>query len=254
MRTIWTIAKLTFLKLRRDRIQVAAIVGGLGLIAFATLASQWALEDVLKIFFDFATFGCHVVGAGVALFWGTKMVADARRDGSLEIHLAAPVGRGAWIIGNFLGLSFALLLLALILLPFWQVALFSLSFGWMTSQQLMVFPLLVLGWMVMGALAIFFASFTSAAVALFCGSCLWVAGLVSFPVARALGAETPETTRKLVEGIAMVWNLKQFQMGEIITTPLSVEEWAHHCLHGLALALFLVALASLLFRNRDVAS
>lgn len=256
MRTSLIIANLTFLKLRRDRVQIGAVVGGLGLIAFAALASQWALEDILKIFFDFATFGCHVIGASIALFWGTKMVADARRDGSLEIHMAAPVGRSSWIVGNFLGLSAALIVLGGILLAFWQVAMMYLGFGWMTPQQLMIFPLLILGWMVIGALAIFFASFTSAAVALFCGSSAWVAGLVSFPVSRALGSETPESTRKLVEGIAMIWNLKQFQIGELATSSqaMTLKEWGNYCAHGLALSLFLVALACLFFRNRDVTS
>ncbi len=248
------IAAMTFLKLRRDRIFLPAVVCGAVGIAFAVLVSFWSIEEIRKLLFDFGTVGFLLLGVMVALFWGTKVINDARKDGSIEIILATPVSRLSWLCGNYLGLALALLLLAALLLAVWQVILFGFGLSMMTSQEWIACGFIVLLWLVVAALSACFATLASSAVALFCSLVLCVSGFLAAPVLQTLSPEVPESTRRLVEGIATVWNLKQFSFAETVavgTFP-STAELGWRIGYGLSLIVVLLLASVLMFRQQDL--
>lgn len=254
MSETWAVARLVFTKLLRDRIFIPALIGGSALILFALLASLWGIEEFYKILFDFGSAGLGVIGSLVAIFWGTKSVHDAKKDGSIEVHLSAPISRNAWIAGNFLGLAIGLLNLAVILALVFQALMFFLGSGVFTADQLWLFPLLYLGWLVLGALAILLSSLTSSAVALFTCVMMWGVGLVASPIYFALGNETPDSTKKIVGAIAQAWNLRLFNIGEFLAQnqPVPRSELVDRGVYGLAVCVVLTLIAMLAFRRRDV--
>ena len=248
------IVRETFLRLRRDKIFAPAIIAGLSLLGLSGLASYWGIEEFFKILYDLGTTAFQLTGATVAIFWGNKIISDSRQEGSLEVQLASPVSRSTWIIGKFLGLSLALILVALIFILGWEGIYLGYHMGLMPSHDLIIFAYLTLSWLVMGAISILFASFANAGVAMFCSAWMFLTGLISAPIAQALAPETPESTKKIVEILASLWNLHLFNLSTLITQgePLDQLLLASRLGYGLLLIGFCVSLSCLIFQNRDL--
>ncbi len=257
MRKLLAVTKETLLLLRRDKIFVPATIIGALTCGLAVLASDWGIEEFDKILFDIGAVGYHLTGVAVAMLWGTKAVSDSRAEGSLEVQLAAPVSRPVWLLGKFLGLSICMLMLGGILLAILQALMLTTNFGWMGQKHAIVFGLLTINWLVVAALAILFASFASANIALFCTLCIWLAGLVTAPVARSVSPKTPEYIRWVVEKISLVWDLQRFNMsylGEYEAVIPSLHEIGWRAGYGAAIILFAVIAACTIFSRRDLVS
>ncbi len=181
MRALAAVSMETFLRLRRDKIFVPAALVGCGLLIMSGLASYWGVEEFIKILYDLGSFAWLMTGTTVAIFWGNKIIADSRQEGSLEVQLASPISRSIWLIGKFVGLTGALVLLSLIFLMGWQSIYLGYGMGWMPMRDVILFSLLSMSWVVMAAVSIFFASLASGAVALFCSIWMFVAGLITAP-------------------------------------------------------------------------
>lgn len=247
------VALETFTLLRRDKV-IAPVIGvAVAVAIFAVLASDWSVEDFTKILYDVGFFGFYVTGSLIALFFGTKTVGDSRQEGSLEVQLAAPIGRGTWLLGKFLGLGLTLILVGCVVLVLWQAAMLVGNFGWMTAPQLLAFAFLVVSWLVLSAAAVFLASMMRAPLAFFCGLALWVLGLASSLVANALGSETPALTRKVVGWIARIWDLQQFNLiGRVLDkTLMPGHEIAVRSGYGVVLILLFITVSYIVFSRRD---
>lgn len=254
LRSLWILSLETYVLLKRDRVFAPAVAMGLAVAALAALACTWSVEDYRKILYDVGLFGFQVTGGLVALVWGTKAVADSRLEGSLEVQLAAPVSRSVWLLGKFVGLVLCLTLLGVVLLVIWQVTLLLAGYGAMSKAELLAFVLMGVGWIVLAALALFFAAMTRQGVALFATLSAWVAGLAAAPVATALGSETPATTRHLVAILARYWDFNQFNFAEHVLDPAlpALADIAARFAYGGLLALLLLTLACVIFSRRDV--
>ncbi|MBD3333924.1 MAG: ABC transporter permease subunit [Candidatus Eisenbacteria bacterium] len=105
MRSAWIVARLTFLEIRRDR--VLAIIGGLALLSMGLsyLFTFLALGQGRRIIIDFGFGLGTLLGVALVIFVGTTLLHRESAGGSLDLILARPVGRGAFLVGKFLGLS-----------------------------------------------------------------------------------------------------------------------------------------------------
>jgi ABC-type transport system involved in multi-copper enzyme maturation permease subunit len=254
MEKLWILARETLILLRRDKVMVPALLGSLLISGFANLASDWSVEDFQKILFDIGYFGFSVTGALIAIFWGTKVLSDSRQEGSMEVHLAAPINRSTWILGKFTGLKLCLFLVLCGFLVLWQALMLLNDFGWMTASQILLFLFMYVGWMVCGALGMAFATAAGQTTALFCTLCLWVCGLSSASISQTLSSETPESTRLIVQVIARVWNLGQFSLIDSVvgTAPLDLRDLGLRLAYGVLLILLFLTIACLVIRKRDL--
>ncbi len=255
MRTILAVASETFLRLRRDKVFLPALLIGIGLLGLTGLASYWGVEEFFKILYDLGTAAYLFTGSAVAIFWGNKIVSDSRQEGSLEVQLASPIGRSSWLIGKFLGLSAALVLLGVGFLIAWQGIYLSYGMGYMKGVDLLMFALLTMVWFVLAALSIFFAALATQAVALFCSIWMFVCGLISGPILQALSPETPESTRKVVGVIAGIWNLHLFNISQTMSRyyiPEIPSDLGLRFGYGVLLCGFFLAAACLAFQKRDI--
>jgi ABC-type transport system involved in multi-copper enzyme maturation permease subunit len=251
---LFTTASTTFTLLRRDRIFIPFLISALAISVFAQLASDWGVEEFSKILNDIGFFGFQMTGSFVALFWGTKMVSDSRTEGSIEVELAAPIQRTTWLIGKYLGLTAALLLLGVLIVVSWQAMMLLNDFGWMKPAEWTAFGFTILAWSVLGAVAVMFGCLIRQTVALFVSLALWVTGLCSAVVANTLHPDTPESTKRLVSGIARAWDLQQFNLvsSAVSGIPLPWEELGWRLAYGVLLIVFVLSTASFLFNRRDV--
>lgn len=253
MRSLLLVALESFRLLRRDRIFVPALFACALVAAFANLASEWSIEDFHKILIDIGFGGFHLAGSAVAIFWGVKTLADARDSGALEVQLAAPISRTSWLLGRYGGLAATLLLLGLVILAFWQTFMLLNDYDWMTRRELVGFAFLLLGWLVLAALAMFLATFCGQGVALFGTASLWVAGMATSLVAATLPPDAAASTRRVVATLARFWDLQQLNLVDFATGLAKVEpeELLLRGSYGLILIGILLTLAALLFHRRD---
>ncbi|MEY4630456.1 MAG: hypothetical protein RIQ81_576 [Pseudomonadota bacterium] len=254
MRAISLVTIESFLLLRRDKIFLPAAIAGGFIAMFANIASEWGIEEFSKILFDIGAFGFHLTGSLVAIFWGTKTVSEARADGSLEIQLAAPISRVAWLTGKYLGLVFALTLLWLMLVAFWQLLMLANDFGAMSRPQLIFFSFQLLEWCLVGALSLFFSTFAGVTIAMFASITTWLVGLVTMPVYQALPPGVDRVTGVIVKALAQIWDLRQFNLSGFAVglEQISDGELRLRAAYGIILILFIMSVSCVFFRRRDV--
>lgn len=254
MRALNSITWETFLRLRRDKIFLPAALIGLGLLAFSGLASYWGVEEFFKILYDLGSASYLFTGATVAIFWGNKIIADSKQEGSLEVQLASPVNRSVWLTGKFLGLSMSLLVLASIFIVAWQTIYWSYGMGWIPLKDFLLFAVLTVSWIVMGAVSIFFSSLAQGAIALFCSIWVFVVGLLSAPIMQALSPDTPPATRKAVELLAGLWNLHSFNLSAYASTPnfVGLFDILGRLGYGALLVGLMLSLSCFFFQRRDI--
>ena len=253
---LFVITSETFLLLRRDKVFLPALVCGAVIFIFANLASEWGIEEFTKILYDMGTLGFHITGAIVAIFWGTKLISDSRREGSLEVQLASPVNRITWILGRYFGLCLALFALGSVLLVAWQIMTYFNNFGIMELRYLIIFGFFMLSWFVLAALALLFASMASQAVAMFSALCVWIAGLMSASVAATLSPNTPASTRFFIEKVKMIWNLQAFNLSDYVDIGAKLPatgDLVVRLMYGFLLIAVLLTIAVVSFNKRDLA-
>ena len=249
-----TVTLESFTKLRRDKIFLPALIGGGGLLFLATLIGFWGIEEFYKIIYDIGTAGLAFISATVAIFWGTKSVADSKTEGSIEVQLASPIDRSVWLCGKFLGLAIGLLVLGICFLAFWQGLCFYYGMGVIPSKVVVIFFLITLGSMVLGALATFLSTVCTQATALFSAFVLWILGLLSEPISLALSPNTDEASKFLVSLIARFWNFQVFNLSEYAYTSSwpSSSEILFRYGYGFLCIIFLLSLSCFIFKHKDV--
>jgi ABC-type transport system involved in multi-copper enzyme maturation permease subunit len=253
LRAIVVIALETFTLMRRDKVFLPAVVAGIVIAALSSIVSDWGISEFEKILVDVAYFGFSVTGGLVAIFWGTKAVTDSRSDGSLEVQLAAPVGRTTWLIAKYAGMVLSLCMLALIFAGVWIVIARTNYFDLLKPSYAWMLGFMLLGWLALAACATLFASFCRQPVAMFATLTLWALGLVSSLVAHALLPGTPKLTRTIVEGVARFWDLQQLSLVRAATVgpwPTQAELGTRGA-YGILLVLIMITVACLIFARRD---
>jgi ABC-type transport system involved in multi-copper enzyme maturation permease subunit len=246
----------SFLRLRRDKLFYPAIFVALILFVFASLASDWMIEDVRKALFDLGFFTFHLTGGIIAIFWGIKLISDSATDGSIEVQLALPVGRSTWFVGNFLGLALALVFIGVLLAGIWQAVIYSFGFGLMSQAELVAIGFLLVLWIILAALTTFLAVFTSQGVTLFGSLIAWIVGLASYPVSKIVTPDTPHAMKTLIDAVAYIWDLRQFNLAEFVfeqTWSLPQEMAVAKLTYGGILIVIFVSLGCFVFSRRDIA-
>lgn len=256
MRAFLALITETLLTLKRDKLFIPSVIAGILTTALAAVVGFWGMEEFQKILFDLGGLGYQLIGVVVALFWGTKMISDSRQSGYWEVQLAAPVHRTTWLLAKFFGLILSLAVLAVIFVAIWHLVLWYFDLKPFFRKEWTIFGMMTLGWFLMASIAVFFASLTSQALALFCSLALWVTGLTSASIANALSPETPAFLRFFVEGIARYWNLHVFNLIDFASSKdhLPGDVVQMRFVAGCLLITIFLSLAAIFFSRKDLAS
>jgi len=254
IRNIGILSSESFLLLRRDRVFMPIVFAFVLVAVFANIASDWSVEDFSKILLDIGTLGFQLTGSVVAIFWGVRLLATARTDGSIEAGLTAPVSRTSWLIGKYLGLALSLALVGILMIVFWQILLFINEWGVITQAQLILFLFLFISWLVMGACSLFLATFTSPGLATFASLTLWLVGNATHAVASTLRDDAPSILKSIVLWTAKIWDLQLLNLVQFATVEpmLPTIDLYYRASYGILLILLFLTTACLVFNNRDI--
>ncbi len=109
------IARNTFREATRDRLVAGVVVAGLVLLALTQIVSPLALGEGRRLTVDLGLSGISFLGLLMILLTGTSLVAKEVERRTIYNLLSRPIGRPAYLVGKWVGLSAALWTVALVL-------------------------------------------------------------------------------------------------------------------------------------------
>ncbi len=255
LRNWWYLNKESFLMLRRDRVFTPMMIVGVAIALFANTASGWTIEEYEKILFDIGIAGFRVTGAVVAMLWGVRLITDPLHDRSIELRIAAPSARYAWIISRYTGLAICLIMTGLAFALIWQLVMTLNQFGVMSNLQSWTLGMLVVEWLVLGALGLLMGTLAGFSTAIFATFGAWIAGLVAPLVAATMDPNTDPTQRKIILWIADTWNFQRFNLIDQLeagTRTVNMADLGPRLIWGAAVLFGCLVLASWVFQEKDL--
>ncbi|MBW1807144.1 MAG: ABC transporter permease subunit [Deltaproteobacteria bacterium] len=160
MRAVFSVASTTFRESIRNRTILGIVLLAIGFIASALLLAKVALDQRTRVIMDWGLFCVSTFGVMLAILMGVSLVRKEVRRKTLYVVLTRPIQRWHYVVGKYLGLSLTLLV---------EVGLLSLALIIMLliegiSPNVLLFKALYLSLieiLMVAALAIFFAAFSS---------------------------------------------------------------------------------------------
>ncbi len=256
MKTL-AIAQNTVREALRERLLYNLVVFAIVLIAGSLTISQLTIGEQFRIIADIATSSTQVFGTVIAVFLGVSLVSRELDRRTAYVILARPVSRAQFIVGKYLGLLATILLNVLVMAATTVVVFMIYARGGQIpgGAFLAAFGLLVVQFAICLALAVLFASFSTATLATIFSLTLVGAGHV-FSEVRAFWLKSPEAGMKQLVRILdfTLPNMGLLDMKEALTygDPIQTGSVLARAAYGLGYAGVLVAIAAMVFSRRDV--
>lgn len=247
------VAIQSFTLLRRDRIFVPAVIGGLLVAFIAYEASTFVSEGAYKVLFDIGSFGFHVLGALIAIFWGSKSINDSKAEGSLELQLSAPVSRPIWFLGKYFGLSAILILLFVAYAISFQVLAYVTRDIVYDYQHFLSLGLFAVEWLAIAAMASCFSTFSSFTVAFSVSILFWIVGLISAGASRIMENSDALIGKVFIDLVSSVWNLQAFNTARLVTSGAAADpsNWGPRFLYGLTIIAIFCTIGMIALGRKD---
>jgi ABC-type transport system involved in multi-copper enzyme maturation permease subunit len=160
MRVILSVASTTFHESIRNRTVLSIFLLAVGFILSALLLAELALDQKVRVVTDWGLFCVSVFGVMLAILIGVTLVQKEVRRKTLYVVLSRPIHRWQYVVGKYMGLGLTLLVEVGALST--ALAVLLLISG--APPGLLLFKALLLTLveiLLVAAMAIFFASFSS---------------------------------------------------------------------------------------------
>jgi ABC-type transport system involved in multi-copper enzyme maturation permease subunit len=254
MRPILSVATTAFRESIRNRTLLAILVLAVGFIVSALLLAELALDQRTRVILDWGLFCVSLFGVFLAILMGVSQVHKEVRRKNLYVILTRPIHRWQYVLGKYMGLGLTLLVevgalsAALVLL----LAFEGISPGVLLFKALF---LAVVEILLVAALAVFFASFSTPYLSGMFTFGLFVAGR-SLPTLEALAQRTDNPVaygvlKGLVYGLP---DLANFNLSTRVVHKLSIgwSEVGWLTAYGVGYIALLLILSAWIFSRRDL--
>lgn len=253
MSAVALIARNTFRESTRDRVLAGVVIAGLALILLTIPLGTLALGEAQRLTIDLGLTGISLFGLLVVLLVGTNLVAKEIERRTIFNLLSRPLGRPAYLVGKWLGLSGALWAVALAL----GIALCALlAVQGQAARGAAVLQATYLAGLeltVITSLAVLFSALSTPVLSALYTLGFYCVGQWSWDL-RAFAAEAPGGLGTVLHAVAnLVPNLPIFNMRALaahgdLTTPWHI---GFATLYALVYCGCALALASAAFESRD---
>jgi len=253
LKRVLAVAANTFRETVRERVLYNLVVFALLMMGSGLFVGELSIRQDEKIIKDIGLGSMDIFGTLIAIFIGVGLVSKEIERRSLYPLLAKPLGRDEFFLGKFMGLGFTLF----VNLAVMGTGLFLTL--WVTGRGVDLHLLkaiytLYLSLLLIVALALFFSTLTSSAVASICTVCVVVAGRFS-DVIRNMRQVAPAMPRWSVDLLYYVIpNLRNLDLKDRVVygDPVPVATLAWITLYALAYIGLLLSGAMAAFQRRDL--
>lgn len=254
MIAIFSIAATTFRESIRNRTVLAIFVLALAFVASALLLAKLALDERVRVVKDWGLFCVSIFGVMLAILTGVSQVQREVKRKNLYVVLSRPIYRAQYVVGKYLGLAATLVLQTVVLSAGLVLLLWSEGVS-PDDLLLKALTLSLVEVLLVAALAVFFASFSSPYLSGFFTLGIFLAGR-SLPAIAMLSEKTHSPVGKsILAGIYYALpDLSSFNLSVRAVHGLAIPagEALAVALHGLAYLVLLLVLATWIFGRRDL--
>jgi ABC-type transport system involved in multi-copper enzyme maturation permease subunit len=247
------VARNTFRESTRDRVLAGVGIAGLALILLTLPLGTLALGEAQRLTVDVGLTGISVFGLLIVLLVGTSLVAKEIERRTIYNLLSRPLGRPAYLIGKWIGLSASLWVVAAVLGAALCVVLTASGFGSRSPAVVEAAYLAGLELTVVTALAVLFSALSTPVLSALYTLGFYCAGQWSWDL-RDFARHAPPALSVPLNVIAnLVPNLPIFNMRSLashgdLTTPFHL---GFATLYALVYSGCALGLAAAAFESRD---
>jgi ABC-type transport system involved in multi-copper enzyme maturation permease subunit len=251
--TIALIARNTFREASRDRVVAGVMVAGMIAILGTQMLNGLALGEGFRLTIDLGLTIISVLGLLIVLLVGTSLVAKEIERRTIYNLLSRPIGRPAYLVGKWLGLSGALWMVAGALAVVLWVVLALRGHGGVGPVVLQAAYLAGLELTVVTALAVLFSALSTPVLSALYTLGFYMVGQWSWDL-REFARQFPPALSRGMELVAnIVPNLPVFNMRSLAAHGEAAA--LHHVglatLYALVYCGCVLALAAAAFESRD---
>lgn len=251
------IAATTVREALRERLMYNLVAFALVLIAGALTISQLTVGEQFRIIANVGTGTAQAFGTLIAVFVGVGLVSKEIDRRTCYPVLARPIGRGAFVVGKYLGLVFVLALNTAVMMAVNAATILAYEhdLSFVGTPFFACYGLLLVQFAVCAAFAVLFSSFSTATLATIFTLSVIVAGHV-FSSVRGFWLRSPKAGLKgLVHLLDVILpNMGLLDLKEAFTygDAVAASTLVYRVLYGAGYAGVIVAIGCVVFSRRDM--
>ncbi|MFH1538548.1 MAG: hypothetical protein ABIH66_06290, partial [bacterium] len=171
---VYVIAANTFREAIKDRLIFGLLVAGVILISLSILAAKLAFVQEYKVMTDIGLAVITLTGMVMAVFTGAGLFTRETEQRRIYSVLSKSVPRYQLVLGKYFGTVFALTVNLVVMTLYLLVFILVFADTW-TPRILEAALMIELELLVIAAMAMFFASFTTSVLSIFYSALLFMA-------------------------------------------------------------------------------
>ncbi|MBF0288376.1 MAG: hypothetical protein HQM14_11205 [SAR324 cluster bacterium] len=251
MQAITSIAKTTVQAWVRDKTFYSILIISVFVVLCSLFLKEMTLGNRSQVVHDLGLATILFFGVFMSLFTTTVSV----KDKTLYMILTKPIPRFYWIVGNYAGHVFIVLVNTLVLAGVLYGLSEVLGIPWFSGLNYAIY-LIFLELMIIVAVSLFFSSFmTSAALSKFCTLCVVVAGHILEETKNLLSAGAGEVFKPVLT--ALYYLLPNFKAFDVKTEavhqlPIESSHLEFASVYGLVYVAILIILSSWIFARTEL--
>lgn len=251
------VGKVTFLEILRDRILYNVIVAAFLLFGLSMLASQLAVMSADRVLLDFGLMAVTLSSTLVGLLTGAALLNREIERRTIFVALSHPISPVQFVAGKFTGLVAVLILNWVLLSGVYLGMLSAIATdpGLFSGTLLVALGMGMVQSLVVGALAIFFSSFSTTSVAVIMTTGLYLVGINASEI-RLLAAKMPAGAGRSLLNVtaAVLPNFQHFNLGLKVTygLPVTARFVVTSVLYGAAIAVAAVLAGGVILRRKEI--
>jgi len=247
------IALNTFKEAIRDRILYLLLFFGAVAIIFSRLLALLTVGDRVKIIKDVGLASLSLFGMLMAILIGTGLVYKEIDKKTIFTLISKPIHRWQFLVGKFLGLGLTLLVMILLMSLIFLALLFFHTFK-LELSLLVAVLFIFLELLLITATAILFSCFSTPILSSIFSLSFYLIGHLSWGLEALIKKIKPGPGRFLARVVyTAIPDLENFNFKTEVVhgLPIPPNIYLYSALYGLAYTLFILILATLIFKKRD---
>jgi Cu-processing system permease protein len=251
---IWTIARMTFIEARRNRVTWSLLFFCGVLVMTSFMFQELTIAGFDRVVRDVGLAAIHAFGVMLAIFLGVSVVTREIERRTVYSLLARPLGRAQYLIGKVLGVWITIIVsLSLMMCAFLiENALYG---GPMAAVVFETFWLMLVELLVITSFSVLVSTFSSSVMAAFLSMSLFIIGHTSQDLYFFGRKSHVELVRKL--GAACFFALPNLERLNLKTKASIMEGVPLHdvlldSLYGFCFVMIFLVAAASIFGRRDL--
>lgn len=250
---IKTIALNTFKEAIRDRILYLLLFFAATSIIFSRLLALLTVGDRVKIIKDVGLASLSLFGVLMAIMIGTGLVYKEIDKKTIFTLLSKPIHRHQFLLGKFFGLVWTLLVMLICMSIIFLLLIFFHNFRIEWNLLIAIFFIFI-ELILITAVAILFSSFSTPILSSLFSLGFYLIGHLSWGLETIIIKMNPGPGKTLLQILyTLLPDLENFNFKTEVVhgLPIPPKFYLFSTLYGVFYTLFLLTLATLIFRRRD---